>query len=161
MQTRSRRSLAEGVAVLVVHHKRLAARPDAYNRAMSAYKPDGYPSVSPYIMAKGGQSVIDFVTAVFGATPLRRFDDGHGHIMHAEMRIDDSVIMLADAHGDWPAVPAWLHVYVADVDATYKRALAAGGSSVQEPQQRPGDPDRRGGVADPSGNQWWISTQVV
>jgi len=129
-------------------------------RTMSAYKPQGYPSLSPYIMARGGQSVIDFVTAVFDATPLRRFDDGHGHIMHAEMRIDDSVIMLADAHGDWPAVPAWVHVYVADVDATYKRALAAGGSSVQEPQQRPGDPDRRGGVADPSGNQWWISTQV-
>jgi len=125
-----------------------------------AYKPQGYPSLSPYIMARGGQSVIDFVTAVFDATPLRRFDDGQGHIMHAEMRIDDSVIMLADAHGDWPAVPAWVHVYVADVDATYKRALAAGGSSVQEPQQRPGDPDRRGGVADPSGNQWWISTQV-
>jgi uncharacterized glyoxalase superfamily protein PhnB len=53
-----------------------------------------------------GQSVIDFVTAVFGAELLRRFD-GDGHIMHAEMRIDDSVIMLADAHGDWPAVPAW------------------------------------------------------
>jgi hypothetical protein len=53
-------------------------------------------------MARGGQSVIDFVTAVFDATPLRRFDDGQGHIMHAEMRIDDSVIMLADAHGDWP-----------------------------------------------------------
>ena len=59
---------------------------------MSPYKPAGYPSVSPYIMAKVGQSVIDFVTAVFDATPLRRFDDGHGHIMHAEMRIDDSVI---------------------------------------------------------------------
>jgi PhnB protein len=127
---------------------------------MPPYKPDGYPSVSPYIMAKGGQSVIDFVTTVFGAVALRRFDDGAGHIMHAEMRIDDSVIMLADAHGDWPAVPAWLHVYVPDVDATYAKALAAGGSSVQEPQQRAGDPDRRGGVADPSGNQWWISTQT-
>ena len=80
--------------------------------------------------------------------------------MHAEMRIDDSVIMLADAHGEWAAVPAWLHVYVPDVDATYQKALAAGGSSMQPPSQRDGDPDRRGGVADPSGNQWWISTQI-
>jgi len=46
------------------------------------------------------------------------------------------------------------------VDATYQRALAAGGSSIQAPSQRDGDPDKRGGVADPSGNQWWISTQV-
>ena len=127
--------------------------------AMGAYKPDGYPSVSVYIMARGGQSVIDFVTAVFDATPLRRFDHD-GRILHAEMRLDDSVIMLADAHGEWPPVPAWLHVYVPDVDATYQRALAAGGSSIQAPSQRDGDPDKRGGVADPSGNQWWISTQV-
>jgi PhnB protein len=128
---------------------------------MSAtYKPENYPSVSCYIMAKGAQGVIDFVTAAFDATPLRRFDSPEGRIMHAEMRIDDSVIMLADAHGDWPPVPAWLHLYVADVDATYQRALAAGGTSVQAPQQRGGDPDRRGGVADPSGNVWWISTQA-
>lgn len=60
----------------------------------------------------------------------------------------------------WPAFPAWLHVYVRDVDATYRRALEVGGASVQEPQQKEGDPDRRGGVKDPAGNTWWISSQV-
>jgi len=128
---------------------------------MSApYKPSGFPSVSAYIMASDARAVIEFVTKVFGATPERRFDSPDGRIMHAEMRIDDSVVMLADAHADWPAAPAWVHIYVADVDAAYQRALAAGGTSVQAPQQRAGDPDRRGGVADPCGNQWWISTQL-
>ena len=80
--------------------------------------------------------------------------------MHAEMRIDDSVIMLADAHGDWAAVPAWLHVYVPDVDATYQNALAAGGT--QHPgaiaaRRRPRPTRRRGRSV---GNQWWISTQI-
>lgn len=127
---------------------------------MSApYKPSGFPSVSAYVMASDARKVIDFVTKVFDATPERRFDSPDGRIMHAEMRIEDSVVMLADANADWPSAPAWLHIYVPDVDATYQRALAAGGTSVQPPQQRAGDPDRRGGVADPCGNQWWISTQ--
>jgi uncharacterized glyoxalase superfamily protein PhnB len=124
-----------------------------------SFKPDGFPSASSYIMVKNAQHLIDFLAAVFGATPERRIDGPDGRIRHAEMRIDDSVVMLADAHGDWPPAPAWVHVYVADVDATYAKALAAGASPVQAPQQRDGDVDRRGGVADPWGNQWWIATQ--
>ncbi len=104
--------------------------------------------------------MIDFVTEVFGATPLRRYEMPDGSIMHAEVRIDDAVLMLGQVGGKWPAVPASLHVYVADVDETYRRALSAGGESVQEPEQRGGDPDRRGGVRDPAGNTWWIATQT-
>jgi len=80
--------------------------------------------------------------------------------MHAEVRLDDTVVMLADASGAYPAFPVWLHVYVPDAQATYKRALAAGGVSVQEPVQKQGDPDLRGGVKDPCGNTWWMSTQL-
>ncbi|WP_233165921.1 VOC family protein [Archangium sp. Cb G35] len=123
------------------------------------YKPDGYPSVSAYVMVNGAQRVIDFLKKAFDATELRRYDGPNGSIMHVEVRIDDSVIMLSDGGGSFPAFPVWLHLYVPDVDATYQRALAAGGVSVQEPQQK-GDPDRRGGVKDPSGNTWWISTQM-
>ena len=122
-------------------------------------KPEGYSSVSPYLVVDGAQRVIDFLKQTFGATELRRFDKPDGSIMHAEVRIDDTVIMLADGGEAWPAFPAFIHVYVPDVDATYRRALAAGGVSVQEPQQR-GDPDRRGGVKDPAGNTWWMATQV-
>jgi len=125
------------------------------------WKPEGYSSVSPYLMVDGAQRVIDFLKDAFGATELRRFDMPDGTVMHAEVQIDDSVVMLADGGGPWPAFPAWLHVYVRDVDATYRRALEAGGASVQEPQQKEGDPDRRGGVKDPAGNTWWISSQVT
>lgn len=124
------------------------------------YKPEGYPSVSAYVMVDGAQRVIDFLKKAFNATELRRFDSPDGSIMHVEVRIEDSVVMLSDGGGPFPAFPVWLHVYVPDVDATYRRALAAGGVSVQEPQQKKDDPDRRGGVKDPSGNTWWISTQV-
>lgn len=124
------------------------------------WKPANYASVSPYLMVRGAQGVIDFLKQVFGATALRRFDMPDGTVMHAEVRIDDSVIMLAEGADAYPAFPAWLHVYVRDVDAIYRRALDLGAESVQEPRQREGDPDRRGGVKDPAGNTWWISTQL-
>jgi uncharacterized glyoxalase superfamily protein PhnB len=104
--------------------------------------------------------VIDFLTQTCDARQTRRTDLPDGSIMHAEVQIDDTVVMLADAGGEFPAFPAWLHVYVPDVDATYQRALEAGGISVQEPVQKEGDTDRRGGVKDPAGNTWWIATQV-
>jgi uncharacterized glyoxalase superfamily protein PhnB len=126
----------------------------------TTYKPDSYNSVSVYIMADHAQHVIDFLNRAFDGMNLRRFDGPNGRIMHAEVRVGDTVVMLSDATGAYPAFPVWLHVYVPDVDATYKKALAAGGISVQEPTSKEGDPDRRGGVKDPAGNTWWISTQM-
>jgi len=126
----------------------------------TTWKPDGYSSISPYLVVPGAGRVIEFLKQAFGATELRRFDMPDGSIMHAEVRIDDSVIMIADGGGEWPAFPSWLHVYVDDVDATFGRALEAGGISVQVPVRREGDSDKRGGVKDPGGNTWWIATQV-
>jgi PhnB protein len=126
-----------------------------------SFKPDGYSTASPYLIAAGAQRVIDFLKQTFGARPLRRYDMADGSIMHAEVRVGDTVIMLGDAGGNWPAVPSHVHVYVEDVDATYNRALKAGGVSVQAPERKGSDPDRRGGVKDPAGNTWWIATQVA
>jgi PhnB protein len=123
------------------------------------WKPDGYPTVSVYLMADKATEVVKFVKAVFGATEHRRMERPDGGISHVELRIEDSVVMLSEATSDYPAVRAWLHVYVPDVDATYARALKAGGESVQAPVKK-GDPDKRGGVKDPGGNIWWISTQM-
>jgi uncharacterized glyoxalase superfamily protein PhnB len=123
------------------------------------YKPDGYTSVAVYVMANGAQRVIDFLKATFNAESLRRYDNADGTIMHAEVRIDDTVVMISDGTGASSAFPVWLHVYVPDVDATYRRGLEAGGTSVQEPTQKPNDPDQRGAVRDPVGNTWWIATQ--
>ena len=123
-------------------------------------KPEGYSTVSPYLVVDGAQQVIDFLEQVFEASQLRRYDNPDGSIMHVELRIGDSVVMMGDASGDWHSFPSYVHVYVDDVDAVYQRALAAGGQSIQEPVQQQGDPDRRGGVKDPSGNTWWIATQI-
>jgi uncharacterized glyoxalase superfamily protein PhnB len=123
-------------------------------------KPEGYSTVSPYLIVGGAQAVIDFLWEAFDAAELRRFDLPDGSIMHAEVRIGDTVVMIGDAGPDWPSVPAHLHVYVADVDAVHRRAIEAGGVSVGEPEQKEGAPDRRGGVRDPGGNTWWIATQV-
>lgn len=124
-------------------------------------KPSGYSTVSPYLVAAGAQQVIDFAKQVFDATELRRYDMPDGSIMHAEVRIGDTVVMIGDGGESWTPFPVFLHVYVDDVDATYKRALDAGGISVQEPERRGDDPDRRGGVKDAAGNTWWIATPVA
>lgn len=124
-----------------------------------SHKPNNYTTVSPYLIVDGASGTIDFLRRVFGAMELRRFNDDAGKIMHAEVRIDDTVIMLADGAEGWPPIPAHVHVYVADVDATYKRALEAGATSVQAPVKKD-DEDKRGGVKDAGGTTWWIATKV-
>ena len=126
---------------------------------MASYKPDGYNSVSPYLIVDGASATIEFLRRVFGAVELRRFPDPNGKIMHAEVRIDDTVVMIGDGADGWPPVPSHVHVYVTDVDAAYKRALEAGATSVQEPVKK-ADADKRGGVKDAGGTTWWIATKV-
>lgn len=123
------------------------------------WKPTGYSTLSPYLIAAGAQEVIDFLKEAFDVEELRRYETDDGSIIHAEVRLDDTVIMIGDAGESWPATPCHLHVYVEDVDAAYAKAVEAGGVSVEEPGRREGDPDRRGGVKDPAGNTWWIATQ--
>lgn len=123
------------------------------------YKPAGYSTVSLYLIVEGASRTIEFLVQVFDAVELRRFLGPDGTIRHAEVRLDDTVIMLADSATDWPAVPTSVHVYVADVDATYRRALAAGAESVQEPAKKD-DADKRGGIQDAGGTTWWIATRV-
>jgi PhnB protein len=123
------------------------------------YKPINYTSVSPYLIVDGASRTIEFLVEVFGAVELRRFPDAAGKLMHAEVRIDDSVVMLADGGEGWPPVPSYVYIYVPDVDATYERAIAAGAASVQAPVKNQ-DEDKRGGVKDPGGTTWWIATKV-
>lgn len=124
-----------------------------------AHKPAGYTSVSPYLIVDGASDTIAFLTRVFDADELRRFPDADGRVVHAEVRVDDSVIMIADGVAAWPPIPAHVHIYVPDVDATYRRALQAGAISIQEPVQKD-DADKRGGVKDPGGTTWWIATKM-
>lgn len=123
------------------------------------YKPKGYNSLSPYLSVNDASKTIDFITKAFGAKEIIRFNDEKGRVQHAEYRVDDSVVMVADAIPGWPAVGGSVHVYVSDVDEVYNRALKAGGTSIQAPMKKE-DPHRRGGVKDPNGVNWWISTKV-
>lgn len=124
------------------------------------YKPVDYSTVSPYLIVNGADATIEFLKRVFDAVELRRFPDESGRLTHAEVRIDDTVIMLADpAPPDWPVVASYVHVYVSDVDAAYRKALEAGAESVQEPVKKE-DEDKRGGVKDAGGTTWWIATKV-
>lgn len=125
----------------------------------TAHKPDGYTSVSPYLIVDGAERTIEFLVRVFGAVELRRFPDDSGRLMHAEVRIEDTVLMLADSTEGWPPVPGHVHIYVPDVDAVYQRALEAGATSAQEPVKKD-DADKRGGVKDAGGTTWWIATKV-
>lgn len=125
----------------------------------TSYKPEGYTTAAPYLIVDGAAKTIEFLTRVFSAKELRRFAGPDGRVMHAEVRIDDTVVMLADAAPAWPPIPSHVHIYVSDVDAIYKRALEAGAESVQEPVKKE-DPDKRGGVKDKGGTTWWIATKI-
>ena len=118
--------------------------------------PDGFHSVTPELNVKGVAQLIDFMKQVFGAEEIMRMPGPGGAIMHAEVRIGDSVLMLADAVRDAP-VPGSNFVYVNDVDATYRKALQAGATSVVEPADMFWG-DRFSRVKDASGNFWSIAT---
>ena len=80
---------------------------------------------------------------VFDAEERASFPDAEGKLMHAEVRIADTVVMLADGNADWPPLSSYVHIYVPDVDDTYRRALEAGASSIQEPVKKDGGQARR------------------
>jgi PhnB protein len=122
--------------------------------------PKGFHTVTPYLIVEGAERIVQFMKNAFGAQfvfePMMRPD---GKIMHAELKIGDSVVMIADASERAKATSAMLHVYVPNVDAVYQMALKAGGTSVMEPSDMFYG-DRSGGVQDPAGNQWHIGTHV-
>lgn len=121
--------------------------------------PEGFHTVTPYVIVNGTAQLVDFVKQAFDAEERYLMKDEKGTITHGEVLIGDSIIMLSEASDRYPAAPSMLHLYVEDCDETYRRALAAGAESVQEvADQFYGD--RSGGVRDPSGMTWWISTHV-
>ncbi|MBV8774596.1 MAG: VOC family protein [Deltaproteobacteria bacterium] len=120
--------------------------------------PDGYHSVTPMLVVKGAAKLIDFMQEAFGAQEAFRMPSPSGEIMHAEVKIGDSVIMLNDAMRQSPSNTS-LFLYVADVDRVYQAALKAGPTSVSAPANMFWR-DRMANVQDPFGNQWGIATHV-
>ncbi|HEX3552413.1 MAG TPA: VOC family protein [Thermoanaerobaculia bacterium] len=121
------------------------------------YKPEGFHSLTPYLVVQGADRLIDFLKQAFGAEEIYLGRNPDGQVNHSQFRIGDSMIELAEGNEKWPPMPCALHLYVGDADAVYHRALQAGATSLMEPaDQFYGD--RSGGVVDPSGNQWFIAT---
>jgi PhnB protein len=129
--------------------------------------PEGHNSVSPYLVVNGAAKALDFYKKAFGATEIMRFDTPDGKIGHAEIRIGDTVVMLADEHPDHDAhaprkfggSPVGLHLYLEDVDAVWSRATAAG-AKVKQPLTNQFYGDRNGALEDPFGHRWHLSTHV-
>lgn len=121
------------------------------------YKPTGYNSVSPYFIVKGADEWIQLLKELFRAEELSRYDRPDGTIMHAEIRIDDSVLMVSEATETYPPNKFMVHVYVPDAKAIYEKGLLLGCEGIQEPTQKE-DPDLRGMIKDFTGNIWAVAT---
>lgn len=124
------------------------------------YKPNGYNAVSPYFIVDGAQRLVELLIEIFDAKVLRKYDLPDGKIMHVEVQIDDSVLMISDSSDKYPAIQQMVHIYVKDVEGVYKKALKAGCEPIDVPSTRPGDPDKRGAFKDFGGNYWAVATQL-
>ena len=127
---------------------------------MVQFKPQNYNSVSPYFVVRGAEEFIQWLEKVFAPQMLRRVDSPEGNLIHAELKIDDSVIMVGEAGEHATPNSLMVHVYVSDVNQTFQKAVATGCEVIQKPNSKKGEPDRRGGFKDFYGNQWFIATQL-
>lgn len=123
------------------------------------FKPDGYHTVTPYLVVKNADKLLDFAKQAFGAEETVRMPNPDGTIGHAEMRIGDSMVMLAEASEEHPANSSMLHLYVADVDKVFQKAINAGATVEREvADQFYGD--RTGGLTDICGVKWYVATHI-
>jgi len=133
----------------------------------STSAPAGYHTVTPAIIVRDAAKAIEFYVRAFGAEEVTRMAAPDGSIMHAEIRIGDSPIMLGEENAQWGTLsplstkgnPGSLHLYVVDVDAAFARAVGAG-ATVRQPLEDAFWGDRYGKVTDPFGHEWGLATRV-
>jgi PhnB protein len=125
--------------------------------ARVTWRPEGFRSLTPYLIVRDGGAAIAFMKEAFGAVEQGRVKGPDGRIMHAEIRIGDSMLELGEGGEAYPARPAALHLYVDDADTVYARAVAAGATTLFPLGDRPYG-DREADVKDPFGNNWYIGT---
>jgi len=128
-------------------------------------RPPGFHTATPYISIEGASAAIEFYKAAFGATEIMRHSDPDGRIRHAEIMIGDSPFMISDYFGQFQYIkslqmyggsPVSIFLYVDDADASFKRAIAAGARELSAMKDQ--EYGRSGGVTDPFGLQWWVTT---
>src|SRR5262245_3401594 len=120
---------------------------------------DTYRTVTPYLVVSNADAELAFLKAAFGGTEIQVHRNEDNTVMHAEIQIGDSLVMLGQAGEQWVARQAALYLWVRDVDATYAKALAAGAASESAPEDKPYG-HRNAGVIDQSGITWWIGAPV-
>jgi PhnB protein len=121
------------------------------------HAPEGFHTVTPFFHPRGADNFIDFVTRAFHAEVVGKHTSPDGTVLHAGVRIGDSMIELGEAHGQWTPIPSAIHLYVKDADSFYESALGAGATSLFKPRNEPYG-DRVAGVTDPFENVWYIAT---
>lgn len=134
---------------------------------MAKQIPDGYHTVTPYLMVRGAAGAIAFYAKAFGAEEVYRLPGPGGAVMHAEMRLGDSRVMLSDESAEWDSLgpqsrggtTVSLHLYVSDADAAVRRAAGAGCTVLMPVQMMPWG-DRFGKLRDPYGHEWTVATHV-
>lgn len=124
------------------------------------YKPSGHNSVSPYLVVQDSKKMINLLKEIFSATIARYYEEPDGSVMHAEVKIDDSIVMLGESSEKFPPNQHLIHVYVPDVEDIMDKAIKAGCKLLQAPRKKEGDPDRRGSFQDFAGNIWSVATQI-
>lgn len=120
--------------------------------------PEGFHTITPYLVVDDVPALLDFCTRAFDAEEIERVELPDGKIAHAQVKIGDSPVMMGSAQEQWPAIPAMLHLYVEDADALYAKAVAAGAEPIREMQDEFYG-DRSGGVKDSNGNVWWMASR--
>jgi PhnB protein len=121
--------------------------------------PKGLFSVNPYLHPRRAEPVISFLKRAFGAEEVAKYASPDGVVHHAVIRVGDSVMEMGEAHGNYEPMEAMFYLYVPNMEAVYRQALAAGATSFQEPTDQPYG-DRNAGVKDAFGNKWYIATHV-
>lgn len=158
--------MKKGKAKKTVSRAKTAAKKPPVKKTVQPI-PAGHPAVSPYLIVDDATRALEFYKKAFGAKELMRHAGPDGRIGHAEVKIADSIIMLADEHPEINArspktiggTPVSLHVYVKDVDAVARQATNAG-ARVVRPVQNQFYGDRSGTLEDPFGHQWHLSTHI-
>jgi PhnB protein len=120
--------------------------------------PEGFHTVTPYLMVPDADALVEFMGRAFGATEVFRTRGAQGGL-HVEVRVGDSMVMIGGLQSGEPR-PAAIFVYMDDVDEVYRRALEAGATSIEEPADRPSDGERRAGFTDPFGNAWFVAARI-
>ena len=155
-------TVKEEMSVEEMHRRMERMTREPASAAAGAAKPvpyirEGFHTITPYVLVGGAAKFIDFLVEAFGAMERGRVPTPGGKIMHAEVKLGDSMIELSDGNEQFTPSPVALHYYVDDADATYARAIQAGAISTHAPVDQPYG-DREAGIKDPFGNSWFIAT---